>query len=112
MPTPRLHNPAYRRRLHERMVDLQRAGKTNREIAADLGLTDSAVRYIASIHQVDSVTERGGWRHRGDQRARMAYEMWQEGKGFTEISRTLSISRPKAHQIVHRYDWGLRHLKS
>ncbi|HZS04914.1 MAG TPA: helix-turn-helix domain-containing protein [Blastocatellia bacterium] len=96
-----------RHRLHQKTIELHLAGKTDDEIAEILGITSSTVKYIASLFQ--SGHEVGG---RGDnQRSRLAYEMRHAGKSFGEISEILNISLPRAHQIVHKYEWTLRRLR-
>lgn len=98
-------------KLHKKMAELQLAGRTDHEIAKLLGVTYSTVRYVASLYPTDGSVEDNGGRSQTDQRPRLAYEMRHEGKSFTEIGRTLHISRPRAHQIVHKYEWGLRRLR-
>lgn len=99
-----------RRKLHQKMTELHRAGRTDHEIAELLGVTDSTVQYVASLYLTEGAAEYGR-RSLSDQRPRLAYEMWHEGKSFAEISQTLNISRPRAHQIVHKYEWRLRRTK-
>jgi len=93
------------RNLFQKTMALHRAGKTEKEIAESLGITSSTVRYIASLFLTSGD---GGQR---DQRPRMAYELRLSGRSITEISQMLNISRPRAHQIVHKYAWGLRRLR-
>ena len=45
---------------------------------------------------------------KADPQSRLAYEMRHEGKSFGEISQTLNVSEPKAHRMVHKYEWRLR----
>lgn len=92
-------------RLHKRMVELQLAGKTEAEIAVKLGLTSSTVQYLATLFQTGDDSEK----RLGEQRSQMACELWAAGKNLTEISRILNISRQKAHQLIHKQEWLLRH---
>lgn len=94
------------RDLFQKTMALHHSGQTDEAIAARLGITCSTVRYITSLlltshHQ----TQR-------DQQPRVAYELRLAGRSFTEISRMLNISRARAHQLVHKYEWGLRRLRS
>jgi len=97
-----------RHELHKKMTELQRAGKTDVEIAEILGITDSTAHYIASIYLTDDPVEGHGWRSRLDQRPRLAYEMRHAGKSFAEIGQALNLSTLRVHQLVHKYEWTLR----
>ncbi|HWQ31986.1 MAG TPA: hypothetical protein VNQ79_03815 [Blastocatellia bacterium] len=90
------------RSLVQKAMALHRAGRTEDEIAESLGIASSTVRYIATLFLTGSD---GGER---DQRPRVAYELRLSGHSFTEIGQMLNISRPRAHQIVHKYEWSLR----
>jgi|GEM_PF-1522197 len=99
------------RKLHRKITALQLAGRTDHEIAETLGVSSSTVRYVASLYLSDAAAEYHSRSSQVDQRPRLAYEMRHEGKSFAEIGQTLNISRPRAHQIVHRYEWRLRRLR-
>ena len=96
-----------RRKLHHKMTELQRAGKTETEIAEILGITSSTARYITSIFLTDDAVEGHGWRSRVDHRPRLAYEMRRAGKSFAEIGQALNLSTVRVHQLVHKYEWIL-----
>jgi hypothetical protein len=98
-----------RRRLRQQMAELRLAGRTDREIAEIIGITCPTVQYVASLYLTDAVEDDG--RRKRDERPRLAYEMRHDGKSFTEISQTLNISRPRAHQLVHKYEWQLRRMQ-
>src|SRR5437870_4589838 len=98
-------------KLHKKVTELQLAGKTDHEVAEILGITYSTVQYVASVYLTEDAVEQRGRSSRVDQRPRLAYEMRHAGKSFSEISQTLNISRPRAHQIVHKYEWMLRRPK-
>jgi DNA-binding CsgD family transcriptional regulator len=95
------------RSVWNKTIELQLAGKTEAEVAETLGITRSTVQYLASMF-APTTKEKNA---EGDQRPRLAYELWSAGKSFAEIGRILNISHPKAHQLVHRYQWNLRRLK-
>jgi DNA-directed RNA polymerase specialized sigma24 family protein len=93
------------RKLRQKLTELRLAGRTDQEIAETLGVTPATVQYVASLYLMDE----GRSRHRPDGgAARLAYELRHAGKSFSEISQLLNISRPRAHQIVHKYEWELR----
>jgi predicted transcriptional regulator len=101
-------NPGNRRRLHEHILGLQRAGKTDREISDLLGVTHSTIRYLASLYETPGVIRSPLLTSGAGQRQELAHEMWREGKSVVEIGEMLQVSTIRARQILHKYSWGLR----
>lgn len=99
------------RKLHQKITDLHLSGRTDQEIAQLLGVTDSTIQYVSSLYLVDQATEDLGRLSQSDPQSRLAYEMRHEGKSFGEISQMLNVSEPKAHRMVHKYEWRLRRAK-
>lgn len=97
------------RKVHKQILGLQGAGKNEREIAETLGLTPATIRYVASICSPQRPGFYDGRDYQADQKQRVAYEMWQAGKGYAEINQKLQISTARARQMIHRYAWILRH---
>ena len=99
------------RKLHQKITDLHLSGRTDQEIAEILGVTDSTLQYVSSLYPADQAVEDLARLSQSDPRSQLAYEMRHEGKSFGEISQTLNISKPKAHRIVHKYEWCLRRAR-
>jgi hypothetical protein len=96
------------RKLHKQILGLRDAGKNEREIADALGLTSATIRYVASICLPDHPTASGNQGDQADHKQKLAYEMWQAGKGFAEINQALQINTVRARQMIHRHAWILR----
>lgn len=93
------------RDLFQKTMALHHSGQTDDDIAARLGITCSTVRYITSLFLTSQ------HHPQRDQHPRVAYELRLAGRSFTEISQMLNISRARAHQLVHKYEWSLRRLR-
>ncbi len=100
-----------RPRVYHQLLELQRAGKTESEIAELLGLTPATLQYVVSLNLAPLLTGYQDRDKRGNQRLQTAYEMWQAGTGFAAISQQLQVSTFRVRQMVHRYGWILRHSK-
>ncbi|MBL8169277.1 MAG: sigma-70 family RNA polymerase sigma factor [Acidobacteria bacterium] len=96
------------RKLHEKVLSLRKAGRNEREIAEQLGLTLSTIKYIASLFLTEAQTAFHSRIRQDDQRLKLAYEMRQAGKSYAEIQQLLQISTARVRQMVHRYTWALR----
>jgi predicted transcriptional regulator len=107
MHTAKGASPGNRRRMHEHILGLRRAGKTDREISDLLGVTHSTIRYLTSLYETGVVRPPLVANGAG-QRQELAHEMWREGKSVVEIGEMLQVSTVRARQILHKYSWGLR----
>jgi predicted transcriptional regulator len=100
-----------RLRIHQEIDGLQRAGKTDLEIAEILGLTPATIRYLVSINMPAELLADSARGPREDQRLKLAYQMRQMGKSVAEISQKLQVNIPRVRRMIHRQDWILRHPK-
>ena len=96
------------RKLRQKINELHLSGRTTREIAEMLKVTDSTIQYASSLYLADQAAEELDSINQSDPQSRLAYELRHEGKSFGEISQRLNISEPKAHRIVHKHEWRLR----
>jgi orotate phosphoribosyltransferase-like protein len=102
---------AGRRKLHEKVLGLKRAGKSDREIAEILAISPSTIKYLAAYFVAAGKAESPLSGVGLQKRLQLAHELRQAGKGFAEIGELLQVSTNRARQMIHRYAWNMRHTE-
>jgi hypothetical protein len=97
--------------IHQEIARLQRAGKTDLEIAEKLGLTPATIQYLVSINSPPELLADTAHGLKEDQRLKLAFQMRQMGKSMAEISQKLQVNIPRVRRMIHRHNWILRHPK-
>ena len=101
--------PINRRKLYEKVKEMQHAGMTENEISKILSITPLTIRYLVVLFKPNDTIDSRVVSVTGEQRPELAHEMWQAGKSFAEIGEMLQVSTVRVRQMVHRYAWTLRH---
>lgn len=109
MHTPNGNYSVSQRKLHEKVLGLQLAGKTEREISQILAISPLTIRYLDTLFKTSETIEPLLLSVTVEQRPELAHELWKAGKSFAEIGKMLQISSVRARQMIHRYAWILRH---